>query len=54
MQRFEVAFSSLFQVSSIYKDHSIGNLINIVIVKLVIMNNELVSLVASTTVCVPI
>lgn len=34
---------SLFnQVSSIYKDPSIGNLINIVIVKLVIINNELV------------
>lgn len=31
-----------FQVSSIYKDPSIGNLINIVIVKLVIINNELV------------
>lgn len=43
-----------FQVSSIYKDHSIGNLINIVIVKLVIMNNELVSLVASTTICISV
>jgi len=29
-------------VSSIYKDPSIGNLINIVIVKLAIINNELV------------
>lgn len=29
-------------MSSIYKDPSIGNLINIVIVKLVIINNELV------------
>lgn len=29
-------------MSSIYKDPSIGNLINIVVVKLVIINNELV------------
>lgn len=37
-----VCFVSSVQVSSIYKDPSIGNLINIVIVKLVIINNELV------------
>lgn len=37
-------FGSFIQVSSIYKDPSIGNLINIVIVKLVIINNELVRL----------
>lgn len=35
---------SFQQVSSIYKDPSIGNLINIVIVKLVIINSELVRL----------
>ena len=37
-------FYSFLQVSSIYKDPSIGNLINIVIVKLVIINNEPVRL----------
>lgn len=37
-------FVFFIQVSSIYKDPSIGNLINIVIVKLVIINNELVRL----------
>lgn len=44
MERFMgyMFFFFFFQVSSIYKDPSIGNLINIVIVKLVILNNELV------------
>lgn len=37
-------YNLFLQVSSIYKDPSIGNLINIVIVKLVIINNELVRL----------
>lgn len=47
-------FIIILQVSSIYKDPSIGNLINIVIVKLVIINNELVSSVAFTTIIVRI
>lgn len=34
----------LFQVAVIYKDPSVGNLINIIIVKLVVIHDELVRL----------
>lgn len=41
----------LKQVASIYKDPSIGNLINIVIVKLVVIHNEQVMEVAFFSFC---
>lgn len=39
------------KVSSIYKDPSIGNLINIVVVKLVILSNELVRFILPYSLC---
>lgn len=41
----------LKQVASIYKDPSIGNLINIVIVKLVVIHNEQVMEIIFFTFC---
>lgn len=41
----------LKQVASIYKDPSIGNLINIVIVKLVVIHNEQVMEITFFTFC---
>lgn len=44
----------LKQVASIYKDPSIGNLINIVIVKLVVVHNEQVMEVIFFTFCLTV
>lgn len=42
---------SLLQVAAVYKDPSVGNLINIMIVKLIIIHNEQVSIQVSSRQC---
>lgn len=42
---------SLLQVAAVYRDPSVGNLINIMIVKLIIIHNEQVSIQVSLRQC---
>lgn len=45
---------SLLQVAAVYKDPSVGNLINIMIVKLVVVHNEQVSMGALNVTCIQV
>lgn len=46
-----VCFLSLLQVAAVYRDPSVGNLINIMVVKLVVIHNEQVSVGSLHTAC---
>lgn len=51
---FFVCVLSSLQVAAVYRDPSVGNLINIMIVKLVVVHNEQVSAWVSNAACVPV